>query len=339
MRKIFLILFVFSLLFGLSLILGIKIGNQPDELIDFESPLIFQSEPKPIRVVFVGDIMLSRAVDRLMKKNNNYQFPFLRSAEFFQTADIVFGNLEGPISDQGENLGSIYSFRADPRVIEGLKLANFNVLSLANNHILDWGRRALVQTIELLKQNNIYSVGAGRNYLEANQPVIIEKSGIKFAFLAFTNLYPESLKADETNPGISDFDLTKVKGQIKELKQSGLAEVMVVSLHWGEEYKQAPSPEQIRIAHELAEAGADFIIGHHPHVVQREEKYPSISFGTSKISWIFYSLGNFVFDQNFSEETMNGLVVELIFKSSQDFEPKLYQAEINDYFQPEIKEF
>ena len=122
-------------------------------------------------LLFVGDIMLSRSVGAVMRKENDFAHPFRLVADTLRKADIAFGNLEGPISVRGEKQGSIYSFRADPRVAEGLTLAGFDVLSLANNHSMDWGRDALQDTRTTLEDNDIKPVGAGMDERQANEPV------------------------------------------------------------------------------------------------------------------------------------------------------------------------
>lgn len=287
-------------------------------------------EPESVKIIFVGDIMLSRDVAKQMEKNQDYTFPFLKIKDFLNSADLVFGNLEGPISDRGANQGSIYSFRADPKAVVGLRLAGFKVLSLANNHIFDWGAPALLQTIELLDQNDIFSAGVGGDYDSANRILVLQEKEIKFGFFAMTNLYPDSLAATKDSPGISNPDFGVLANVIKAAKAEDLIDFMVVSLHWGNEYEKEPEPWQVEQAHELADAGADLVIGHHPHVVQSFERYGD--------SLIFYSLGNFVFDQRFSEETMEGLAVEVEFKKGGEIPSKLHRIKLNEFFQPELGE-
>lgn len=303
---------------------------------------------RPISIIFTGDIMLSRGVGYQIKKNNDFNYPFLKIADTVKSADIAFGNLEGPISSRGSNQGSIYSFRDDPKVVEGLKFAGFDVLSLANNHMLDWGRESLEDTVSIFKANNIESVGAGKNYDEANKPVIKEINGTKFAFLAYTNLLPASFTAAKDTAGISEFNPENIKKSVEAAKKN--ADIVIVSLHWGEEYAKSPSLWQKNLAHALIDSGADLIIGHHPHVVQGTEKYTSSTNTASlvplseaagdesdkqgKTGWIAYSLGNFVFDQNFSEETMKGLMIKAVFRNKKltDFQP--IKIDISKTFQP-----
>jgi len=281
-----------------------------------------------LSLLFVGDIMLSRAVGRQMEKNDDYAFPFKLSSDFLKSADITFGNLEGPISNRGSNQGSIYSFRANPKVAEGLNYAGFDVLSIANNHIWDWGKNALSDTLTILQNNNITPVGAGENFNEANSIKIVNSEGLKIGFLAYTNLYPKSLEAEENEIGISQFDVAGILKLVYSIKEKKEADIVVVSLHWGNEYETNASQWQKDLAHKLIDAGADIIAGHHPHVAQEMERY--------KDGVIFYSLGNFVFDQSFSKETMEGMAGEVILEGNKIKGVKTYKVSINQYFQPEI---
>ncbi|MEK9154632.1 MAG: CapA family protein [Patescibacteria group bacterium] len=292
------------------------------------SRIIDFKKQEPITLIFVGDIMLDRGVANQIKKNSDYYFPFLKTAEILRSADLTFGNLEGPISSSGRNQGSIYSFRAEPSVVEGLRFAGFDVLSVANNHIMDWGREALEDTVDILEANGIKSIGAGKNFFEANNFTIKEIKGTKVAFFAFTDLYPKSLEADVNSAGISSFDAERVKNEIWLIKNLKVADIVVVSFHWGKEYETRSNSFQQKIGRDLINSGADIIIGHHPHVVQEIERYKS--------GWIAYSLGNFVFDQNFSDGTKEGLALfaEIRDKKIISFNP--LEIKINPYFQPEI---
>ena len=323
---------------------------------------------KPYTLLFVGDIMLARGVEHYINKygGGDFRYPFLKIAEFLNQADLVFGNLEGPVSMRGKNQGSIYSFRMNPKAIEGLKFAGFDVLSLANNHIWDWGREALEDTLALIRANGSMTVGAGRNYEEANTPArftisargarLPDGQGSAFGgqdtrvtIFAFTNLYPKSLEATASRSGISQFEPEIIKQKIAEalacekrasalaplaLRQcesahTNTADIIVVSFHWGEEYKISANKFQKSLAHELIDAGADLIIGHHPHVVQEVEHY--------KNGWIFYSLGNFIFDQNFSKDTKKGIIVKVIIRDKKIISAEPVEINFTPTFQPEIK--
>ena len=274
------------------------------------------------KIIFVGDIMLSRSVGRVMEEKNDYRYPFLRVADILRDADITFGNLEGPMSARGENVGSKYSFRADPMAIEGLIIAGFDILSVANNHIWDWGADALVDTVDILSENDIVAVGAGANESSANKAGVLEAGGASVGFFAYTTLYPKSLEAVGVRAGISD--LSRAEVEIMTLGQS--VDLVVVSLHWGEEYKVLSNNGQQELARKLIDAGADIIVGHHPHVSQEIERYGD--------GWIIYSLGNFVFDQTFSEATRNGLVAVATVENGVIVDIETTHVYISETFQP-----
>ncbi len=287
--------------------------------------------PKTIGLILVGDIMLDRGVEYTIEKegNGDFKFPFLKIAEELQKADIVFGNLEGPISDKGEKVGSIYSFRNNPKSIEGLRFAGFNVISLANNHAFDYGREALEDTLKRLNEAGINYIGAGINEKEAFSPIIKETNGTKIAFLAYTNLGSPYWRATETSSGIAWVDwnyIEKIKNDIQEAKSQ--ADILIVSLHSGEEYTSKPSQFQIEFSKAAIDAGADLVIGHHPHVIQLNERYQN--------GYIFYSLGNFIFDQGFSEETMKSQILRVTIDNDKMIKEVVpINIKINSFFQVE----
>lgn len=283
---------------------------------------------KDLTLMFVGDVMLSREVGKQAVKNGDWRFPFLKVASTTQVADLLFGNLEGPISRQGKNQGSEYSFRSDSEVVKGLQFAGFDIMSVANNHIMDWGREALKDTLLILRSNNIWPVGAGQDEGEANKPIIIEKGANKIAFLGYTNLYPKSFEATTSTAGLSHFDKEKIKQTIAAIRQS--ADLVVVSLHWGVEYEKKANQSQRDLGRALIDSGADLVIGHHPHVVQEVERY--------KNGWIVYNLGNFVFDQNFSKETTEGLMITVNLQRGKPVGLVEQKIKISPAYQPEIVE-
>lgn len=285
-------------------------------------------------MLFVGDIMLSsnRGVGEQINEKGDYTYPFLKIASVLRSADLTFGNLEGPISSRGKDRGGKYSFRANTEAIQGLVFAGFDVLSVANNHIFDWGEDAFEDTMNVLRRNDIDYVGGGTNYSNANKPLIKNIGGTKVAFLAYSLVDYDmgNFEAKKYSVGKSSFNKEKVVGTIKELKMSDTVDIVVVSFHWGEEYKTRSYPKQQKIAYAMIGAGADLIIGHHPHVVQEIEKY--------KNGWIAYSLGNFIFDQSFSEETMRGLVLEVEIMGKKISNVNAIDIKISDTFQPHIEQ-
>ena len=284
---------------------------------------------KSIILMFVGDIMLNRGVEYYVrtKGNGDLRFPFLKIADYLTQADILFGNLESVISDKGVKVGSIYSFRAKPEAIEGLIYAGFDILSVANNHVFDYGREAMEDNFKRLKAAGIDYVGGGFSEKEVHSVVIKEMRGIKIAYLAYTNLGSEYWEAKGEKSGIGWLD-ERITDDIKLAKEK--ADIVVVSMHFGDEYQSQSNKQQKYFAHLAIDAGGDLVIGHHPHVVQEIEKYEE--------GYIAYSLGNFVFDQSFSEKTMRGLILKVLLYDGKIKEVIPIEIRINKYFQPEILE-
>lgn len=283
--------------------------------------------PKPeFRMIFVGDIMLSRSVGERIKKTRDYRYPFLNVADFLNNAAITVGNLEGPISDRGRDMGSKYSFRADPKVVQGLDYAGFKVLSVANNHIWDYGPDAFSDTLRHLRDAGMDYVGGGYDFEQAHGGVIKEVNGTKIAFLSYTDLLPKSASATN-QPGVAYLDMVQMAKDIGAKKRE--ADLVVVSFHFGEEYKTTHNLKQAQIARTAIDAGASLVIGHHPHVVEDVERY--------KGGYIAYSLGNFVFDQNFSERTMNGLALVVNVSGGQLADIQKISIGISKDYQPYLK--
>lgn len=257
---------------------------------------------------------------------NDYTFPFLKIKDVLQDADILFGNLESVISNKGTRIGSIYSFRADPRAMEGLSYAGFDIVSLANNHAFDYNREAFEDTLNRLNDNQILYTGAGFNKEEAHSPSIIKLNDTKIGFLGYTEfLYPYAF-ANENLSGITELTEENMKNDIQKAKND--VDILVVTFHYGDEYQKKPNEYQKNISRKAIDYGADIIIGHHPHVTQPVEKY--------KGKYIAYSLGNFIFDQYFSEETMRGFMLKVEVKEKEIIGAKKIHYKLNDYYQPEL---
>lgn len=247
--------------------------------------------------------MLGRSVMSKSLKVKNPNYPFINVADVLRGADIVFSNLESPVVDNCPYSDSSFKFCSDPKMIEGLKYAGIDVVNLANNHILNYGKEGFDQTKKYLDLNGIKWVGDGNL-------VIIEKNKTKFGFLGFNFL--------NSIPQNKDLDL------IRNSKTK--VDVLVVSVHWGEEYKNNANLFQRSLARELSEAGADYIVGNHPHWVQEIEKVGNTE--------VYYSLGNFVFDQMWSEETKKGLSVNLIFKGKKLEKENFFKSYMSNFAQP-----
>ena len=242
-----------------------------------------------------------------MEREGDWRWPFLNISDFLNSADITFGNLETTISDNGYNVGSIYSFRANPKSVEGLTYAGFDALSVANNHIGDWTQRAMEDTFSILEENNIAVVGGGNNEADAHTARVIEKNGTRFGFLGYTDLGARYTEAVGDEAGIAWLDKDRMVADVAEAKK--ISDVVIVSVHMGEEYAPRANVRQRDTATAALEAGATLFIGHHPHVVQ-DSQYDANGY-------IAYSLGNFIFDQTFSKETMEGLAVKATFQGNE----------------------
>jgi len=287
-----------------------------------------EKQTKPATLIFVGDIMLDRGVEWSINKygKGDFKFPFLKVAEELNKADILVGNLESVISDKGQKVGSIYSFRAEPEAMEGLTFAGFDIVSVANNHIFDYSKAAMEDSFKRLKAAGIDHIGGGFNNEEAHSPIIKEINGVKIAFLAYTNLGSKYWLSGNEQSGITSLTKEKLEEDIKEAKKQ--ANLLIISFHFGDEYQTKSNSNQKFWAHLSIDSGADLVIGHHPHVVQEIEEY--------KGKYIAYSLGNFVFDQGFSKETMEGLLLKVIVENGKIKETIPVKIQINQFFQPKI---
>jgi len=286
------------------------------------------SRDSDVVLVAVGDIMLSREVERRMIARGDWKYPFLETVEITSGADITFGNLETTILEGNLVADDSFFFRTDPQAVEGLKFAGFDVLSLANNHMMNFGSDGLESTVENLDGAGIDHIGAGMSDNDINRPVIIEAKGMRLGFLAYTYNRDKYKNADGGFYGLSYMDTENMKAQVGELEKE--VDVVVVSMHAGTEYRTTSHISQENFARAAIDAGADLVIGHHPHVVETFEKY--------KDGYIIYSLGNFVFDQMWSEETRLGAMAKITFRNGEILDIEFVSIKIFDYAQPQILE-
>lgn len=283
-------------------------------------------DPNFLTFVFGGDIMLDRGVRSSVNKNFNGDYSVLfEKLDILKKPDITFANFEGVASDKGVDSKNLYSFRMDPSTIPAMRGAGISILSVANNHIGDWGRTAYTDTLNRLRENEIKYTGGGLNEEEAKQPTIIEKYGIKIGFLGFSDKGPNFMQASAEQSGqllASDPDFEEI------IKNASLqVDHLIVSFHFGEEYKTIHNDRQEYLAHRAIDSGAKIVIGHHPHVVQDTEVY--------KNGFIAYSLGNFIFDQRFSAETMQGMLLEVKLGKAGDMTINKNIVKLNSVFQPD----
>ncbi len=247
----------------------------------------------PVWIRAVGDIQLERGIERAYQGSDLYTL-FDGVRHLLRVPDVTFGNLESVIAHGGSRKPGGIAFRAHPLVSMALETAGFNVLSVANNHAHDFGRPALLETARRLRERGILPVGVAVEVNERQVPAIIEAHGLRVGVLAYSVFQGTDARLDE-----SPARLTAMKEDI--LKVRTHADLVLVSMHWGVEYHTTPTPEQIRLGRSIIDAGADMLIGHHPHVLQGVEIYHG------KI--IAYSLGNFLFDQPWPH-TRDGLLLD-----------------------------
>lgn len=255
-------------------------------------------------IILTGDIMLGRSVMKTSLMKNDPIYPFKKVADVLKKADIVFGNLENPIVANCEYSDSGFKFCADPKMIQGLNFAGIDILNLANNHTQNYGQEGFLQTMNNLTINNIEYVGV-------DNLVIKRINGTNFGFLGFDFVTKE--------PKDIDYQLIS--------KSKNKVDVLIVMVHWGVEYTSNPTIIQKQIANELVFSGADVVVGNHPHWAQ------NIDYIDEKP--IFYSLGNFVFDQQWSEETKKGLTIKLIYNGKKLSKIESIEIYMENFAQPE----
>lgn len=225
----------------------------------------------------------------------------------FEQSDAVVVNLECPVTKVVSPINKRFIFRGEPEWLPALRNAGVTHAVLANNHSIDQGREGLKDTYLHLLANEIVSLGYGDTQQQACEPVFISKGNVEVAIFSSVTLPLENWVYLEDEPGICQASVESITASVRQLKQRKPACYIVVILHWGLEYQELPTPTQRMQGQILIDAGADAVIGHHPHVIQREEIYEGKP--------IFYSLGNFVFDQQ-KPPTRQSVIVKLLFDKS-----------------------
>lgn len=314
MKEKFILALAFSLAF-LILFLSLDFPKSQRPLLTSEERPAFSlfrtllpKKEKPIILIAVGDIMLGRSVNAKMRSLSDFTYPFLKTASFLKEADLTFANLESPFYDSCPTTNEGMIFCTDPKAVEGLVFAGVDIVNLANNHTRNYGQEGVEKSKNLLIWSSITPLGP------EDELVVKDIKGTKIGFLGF-NLTGRFQKEEI----------------IKKVKESAdKIDILVVSFHWGVEYAQKPSSWQKELAHQAVEAGADLIIGHHPHVIQEVETYQG--------GVVVYSLGNFVFDQPWSEETKKGLVGVFTFQNKKLVKKEFKNVYIKDYCQPVFEE-
>lgn len=263
-------------------------------------PTIPSVSPIPtVSLMAVGDVMLARQLGGRLA-GGEVDYPFALVAETLRSADIAVANLECAIGERGEPLPKAYRFRAPPAAAASLAGAGIDLVSLANNHALDYGRDALADTLTLLDAAGVAHAGAGANAAAARAPAILERSGLSVAFLGYVDVPVErsgwdarSVVATDSSPGVAWASLDEIASDVAAAKTR--ADLVVVLVHSGYEYRDRPNPTQIAIAHTAVDAGAALVVGAHSHLLQGVEHYRG--------GLIAYSLGNFAFEIDRSRDS------------------------------------
>lgn len=244
----------------------------------------FNVHAEPLTLIFAGDVMLDDGPGRLIARGGD---PLTHFADTLKAADYRIANLESPIAESGTRLTpKFYAFRAHPRTLSVLH-GRFDAVSLANNHIGDYGNDALLETMQRLDTAGIARFGAGRNLVEAHQPLWVKRKGLKIAILGYNEFIPRRFEAGAETPGVAWSEDDHVISDIRAAKAAG-ADLIIPFMHWGWENEPAPTQRLQTFARRMIDEGASMVVGSHPHVTQGADIYRGKP--------IIYSLGNFVFD-------------------------------------------
>jgi len=253
----------------------------------------------PVRLVFVGDIMLDDGPGRTIAAGAD---PLDEFDGVLRGADFTIGNLECPVATTGKALDNKpWTFRADPAAMRVLK-GRFDALGVANNHSGDYGREAFVETLGHVRAAGITPFGGGANLAEAHAPLWIAQKGLRIAVLAYNEFKPRSFEAGANWPGIAWSEDSQVVADIRAARKAG-ADIVIPFMHWGWEHEPEPGPRQRALAELMIDAGADAVVGGHPHVTQGASLYRGRP--------IVWSLGNFVFDGFNTVASTTGWLLQL----------------------------
>ncbi len=243
----------------------------------------------------------SQALD-LPAAAKTFDYPFAAVRDELRRADLVFGNLECPLSKRGRRARNDACYSADPRFAGALAAAPFHVLSFANNHCMDFGADAFRDTLEVLREHGIALIGAGTTLETARCPAVFERAGTRIAFLAYNMVGPDEVFACDSECGVVPLNAMMVEEDVGRIRNQ--VDLVVVSAHWGAELVPEPWPWLVSFAHDMVDCGVDLVLGHHPHVPGSVEIYRNRP--------IFYSLGNFCFGHSHAPWTNNMIVSVVI---------------------------
>jgi poly-gamma-glutamate capsule biosynthesis protein CapA/YwtB (metallophosphatase superfamily) len=281
-----------------------------------------------ITIAAVGDLMLGGRAEPLLKEFGP-GYPFADVMPFLSRADVVVGNLESAISTRGTAMeNKKFTLRAGPIAAQALKKAGIRVVTLANNHSMDFGPLALRDTLTSLDENDILYAGAGMDLDDARSQAFLKVKGRMIAFLSYSLTFPLEFIASAGRPGTAPGYADFVRSDIEKARPS--ADLVVVSFHWGAELMTAAKDYQVELGRKAIDWGADIVLGHHPHVLQEIEVYQG--------RLIAYSLGNFVFGSE-SNRTNDGMILLLTFQGKSLSRVEAVPLDVNNYrvkYQPRV---
>lgn len=270
--------------------------------------------PIPVTtLLFTGNIVPARCVQAEIDATGDTDYIYAEVKEIISQADIAVGVFNATMSDYPSHTGCAptYVLVSSPDNADALARAGFDVMSVATNHIKDCGKpdcgdRAFFDTLDNLRRVGILSVGAGKNELEALQPVVISVHGVRFGFVSLGQLQQGGVFATSEKAGIAELNSKNIREAIAAARK--MADVVIFMPHWGPEEVSAPNWIQRNLAHEIVEAGADVVVGNHTHLVQGFQEISGVP--------VFYGLGNFVFDQ-WQRDHQQAVMLKITFQGSQ----------------------
>ena len=269
----------------------------------------------PVTFLFGGDVTLDWGYHELVPQAyRDPGWPFHRLKALIDEADVFMINCENPITLRDEPQDKKFTFQMDPRLISAFTEGGVDIVTLANNHIMDHGPGGLEDTLKILDDNGIAHVGAGMDLREARLPAIMNVSGMKIAFLGYGNFSP----AEPDTPGVAYRYPSHVRWDVSKAREGG-ADIIVVSFHWGVELEPEPTGRDRKLAYLAIDSGADIVVGHHPHVVQPVEVY--------KGKVIAFSLSNFIFGGN-SKRPKDSILLKVIVSPDGDIQHEVIPIRI-----------
>jgi poly-gamma-glutamate capsule biosynthesis protein CapA/YwtB (metallophosphatase superfamily) len=284
-----------------------KRGLRAQPLADALAPLLAIGVPV-LDLAAVGDIMLGRGVNNKMLAHGDYRYPYRQVRDELMSADLRVANLECTITDLVPVPTDPFTFNfvSARRAVDGLTFAGFSAVTVANNHAGGAGTETLADMLGTLRGHGIAATGGGAHLAAARTPALMEAQGLRVALLGYDGIPPQCPFATASSPGLAPIDLATLPGDIAAARQQ--ADLVIPYFHWGIEYTKDPTREQQQAARAAIDAGADMVLGVHPHWVQGIESY--------KGRLIVYALGNFIFDQDWSRPTLEGMLLHLYWRGT-----------------------